>query len=151
VSTSSADGRDGFFLVVSFGRCKFQLSEQSVGIILQATLGGVAADFRPKHIFDKVFQFLVPSRNVGFHIVNIRSFSCTEYKLFFHLWGHGGPNWKLEFRNFTEEEAAQCIPVLHKCDKAKSNADAVSSQCFLSGANRTLMGHPHYHQDVNQT
>jgi hypothetical protein len=56
----------------------------------------------------------VASRRVGFHIVNIRSFSCSEYKLFFHLWGDGGPNWKLEFKKKSEEEAAQWSPFLHR-------------------------------------
>jgi hypothetical protein len=151
VSPSSAEGRGGFILVVSFGRCKFQLSEQSVSLILQAMLGGVTAEFRPNHIYGRVFQSLVVSCNVGFQIVNTISFSCTEYTLFFHLWGHGGPNWKLEFRNFSKEEAAQWILVLHKHDKAKSYADAVRSQHFISGANRIPMGRPQYHQDVNKT
>jgi hypothetical protein len=114
VSPSSADGCDDFILVVSFGRCKFKLTEQSVDLILQATLGGEAADFRPKQLSDGVFHFLVASRRVGFHIVNIRSFSCSEYKLFFHLWGDGGLNWKLEFKKKSEEEAAQWSPVLHR-------------------------------------
>jgi hypothetical protein len=35
-----------FFLFLSFGRCKYQLTDQSVGSILQTTLGGVAVDFR---------------------------------------------------------------------------------------------------------
>jgi hypothetical protein len=35
-------------LLVSVGRCKFKLSEQCIGFLLQATLGGVAVDFRPQ-------------------------------------------------------------------------------------------------------
>ena len=34
-----------FFLVASFGRCKFRLCPLSVGLLLQATIGGVAQDF----------------------------------------------------------------------------------------------------------
>jgi hypothetical protein len=40
------DGQKEFFLVASVGRCKFHLTEQCSGLPLQATLGGVAADFR---------------------------------------------------------------------------------------------------------
>jgi hypothetical protein len=39
-----------FFLLVSVGRCKYHLSKYSIGLILQATLGGVAAYFRPQRI-----------------------------------------------------------------------------------------------------
>jgi hypothetical protein len=45
-----------FYLVVSFDHCKFQFSESSVGFLLQATLGGVAADFRLQRITDRGVQ-----------------------------------------------------------------------------------------------
>lgn len=35
-----------FFLVVSFGRCRFRLSLISVGLILQAIVGGSAEDLQ---------------------------------------------------------------------------------------------------------
>jgi hypothetical protein len=79
-------GLKEFFLLVSEGRCKFQLSEITVGLLLQAILGGVAAYFRPQRILDRVFKFLVPSKNVGFHVYKLRSFSCAQYQLFFNLW-----------------------------------------------------------------
>jgi hypothetical protein len=41
-------GLKEFTLLVSVGRCKFKLSEQCIGFLLQATLGGVAVDFRPQ-------------------------------------------------------------------------------------------------------
>jgi hypothetical protein len=41
-------GFSEFFLIASVGRCKFKLCENSTGLILQATLGGSAADFRPQ-------------------------------------------------------------------------------------------------------
>jgi len=43
--TSSGSSRGAFFLVTSFGRCKFRLCPPSVGLILQATIGGSALDF----------------------------------------------------------------------------------------------------------
>jgi hypothetical protein len=47
------------FLVASFRNCKFKLSEFSVGRILQATPGGVVADFRPQQLSERVFNFVV--------------------------------------------------------------------------------------------
>jgi hypothetical protein len=48
-------------------------------------LGGSAADFRPQKISDAVFKFVVASRNVGFHIYNLKSFACDQYQIFFNL------------------------------------------------------------------
>jgi len=81
-----------FALVVAFARCKFRLDSASVGLILQATIGGHAAHFRVSKISERTFKFFVSSRQIGFFIVKRRSFSCSLYKLFFHLWGNGGPN-----------------------------------------------------------
>jgi hypothetical protein len=55
------------------------LCENSIGLILQATLHGSVADFRPQRILERVFKFLVASRNVGFHVYKLKSFSCDEY------------------------------------------------------------------------
>jgi hypothetical protein len=51
-------GLKEFFLIASFGPCKFCLNELFVGLILQATLGGgggVVADFKPVQISDHDF------------------------------------------------------------------------------------------------
>jgi hypothetical protein len=132
VSPCLAVKDDGFILVASFGRCKFKLSDHSVSLILQATLGGVVTDFRSKRISERVYQFLVASRNVSFHIAKIRSFSCDNYKLFFHLWGHGGGG-ELEdgIQIFIEEGDAQWHTVIHKQGK-KSYADAVRTRSHRS-------------------
>jgi hypothetical protein len=69
--------------------------------ILQATIGGAAADFRPKQISNRLFSFVVASRDVVFHIYKLKSFVVYEqYMVFFHLWGNGGPHWTLEYQNF---------------------------------------------------
>jgi hypothetical protein len=83
-----------FFLIVSVGRCKYKLSEQSINLILQATLGGNAIDFRPQQVSDRVFKFFVASKNVGFHIYKLRSFSCDQYQIFFNLRSNGGAHWQ---------------------------------------------------------
>jgi hypothetical protein len=72
------------------GRCKYKLSEQSISLILQATLGGNAVDFIPQQVSDRVFKFFVASKNVGFHIYKLWSFSCDQYQIFFNLRSNGG-------------------------------------------------------------
>jgi hypothetical protein len=62
---------------------------------LQATLVGVAVDFRLQLISDWVYKFVVTSRNVTFHIYNLKSYTCEQYKIF-NLWGNGGAHWDLE-------------------------------------------------------
>jgi hypothetical protein len=42
---------------------------------------------------------------VGIFIRRLVSFECSLFKLYFHLWGGGGPNWRSEFSAFTREEA----------------------------------------------
>lgn len=66
-----------FFLVLSFDRCKFRLSEASAAVILQAFIGGFAALFHVRSLGERVFCFSVASPAVGFHIYNLRSFECT--------------------------------------------------------------------------
>lgn len=101
VSLSPADS---FLLVVAFGRCKFRLTPDSVGLILQATIGGFASFFKVASLSDRVFKFTVASKEVGLIIRCLFSFECTNFKLFFHLWGGGGTDWRSEFKLFLEEE-----------------------------------------------
>ena len=94
-----------FFLVPSVGRCKFCLTSSSVGTILQSMLGGHSHAFQVVQLDDRVFRFSVFSKLVGFHIFNLLSFECSEFKIF-HLWHGGGPNYKAELRNWEAEQAA---------------------------------------------
>ena len=75
----------GFHLVLSFGRCKFRLSEENAAIILQSVIGGYACAFRLYTLSDRVFHFSVSSSTVGFHIYKLRAFECSQFKLFFNL------------------------------------------------------------------
>lgn len=103
VCSPSSDS-SSFALVVAFGRCKFRLDPCSVGIILQATIGGPAPYFRVSQLTNRTFKFFVSSKRVGFLVVNSRSFVCDQYCLSFHLWNDGGPNWKREYALFLAEE-----------------------------------------------
>lgn len=102
--SNPALGRDSFFLVASFGRCKFQLSIASVRLLLQATIGGIASDFRVSQLGDRVFRFVVSAKPVGLFITKLVSYECKLYRVFFHLWGNGGPNWRHELSLFLREE-----------------------------------------------
>ena len=129
-----------FLLVASFGHCKFKLSPSSVGAILQATIGGVADDFDVFPLADQVFHFSVSSSLVGFHIFKLRSFECSSFKVFFHLWSNGGPNWVREWRSFCAEEEAswtdvQKSPTAGKIRPSVTFADAVKS-VLLTRANK---------------
>ena len=137
-SVSPVSRGKAFLLVASFGHCKFKLTPASVGAILQATLGGVAADFDVFPLADRVFRFAVSSSLVGFHIIKLLSFECSSYKLFFHLWSNGGPNWIREWRLFCAEEAASWTVVRKGNNLIKpsvSFVDAVKNSP-LTGANR---------------
>jgi hypothetical protein len=94
-----------FFLVAPFGRYHFCLCLVLVGRILQATIGGLDADFDVLQLADRVFRFSVVDKRVGFHILKLSSFTSC-YKLFFHLWSNGGPRWEFEFAAYCKEEAS---------------------------------------------
>jgi hypothetical protein len=141
VPTSSS-----FALVVSFGRCKFCLSDVSVGSFLQAAIGGVADHFHVSQLSPRVFKFLVSSHLVGFFVRRLIFFECNCFKLYFHLWGGGGPNWRNEFSVFLhEEEASWSKPknsafISGRKKKKPSFAEIVKNPP-LSGANQIPLGH----------
>lgn len=112
---------NGFILVVSFGRCKFRLSEESVALILQATIGGSALLFHVRLLNDRVFSFMVNSHLVGFHVYKLRTFECSNYKLFFNLWHNGGPNHVLEYKQWINEEQASWTTVGGKASSSSSS------------------------------
>ncbi|KQK18674.1 hypothetical protein BRADI_1g43995v3 [Brachypodium distachyon] len=84
--------RPNFFMVASFGRCKFCRIEESV------------EEFRVCHLRDRTFRFYVTNKNIGFHIAGLNSFTCTNFVVYFHLWGFGGPDFIKEFAAWEKEE-----------------------------------------------
>jgi hypothetical protein len=100
---------DHFYMVVSFGRAKFKLTEDSVGIALEASLGGLCDDLMVTQLSERVFWFSVNAKHVGFMVYDLRSFSCAQFKCYFHLWGHGGPNWSREFALWQKECAKDWV------------------------------------------
>jgi hypothetical protein len=112
-----------FFLVISFGQCEHRLHPQSVGYFLQVTIGGSAGDFKVFQLADRVFRLSIFSKQVGFFIVNLRSFECSDFKDYFHLWNSGGLNWVKEFSLFQEEEASSWILPPRIASDRRSYAD----------------------------
>jgi hypothetical protein len=119
-----------FFLVLSFDRCKFRLSEHSAALILQSVIGGHAHSFNVIRLDNRVFRFSVHSQEVGFHIYKLRSFECSNFKIFFNLWHNGGPNFEIEFRNWESEQAKEWVQVA-----TRSSKPAPANQVRLTGAN----------------
>jgi hypothetical protein len=88
-----------------------------------------------------VFKVVVASRNVSFHIYNLKSFACDQYKKKFNLWGRGGPNWIAECRKFLLEEDSQWTMVHHRKHSMKLSYHDVTRQGYrLTGANRVPLG-----------
>jgi hypothetical protein len=109
-----------FFLVLSFGRCKFRLTEAVAAALLQSVIGGIVENFRILPLGDRVFRFSVSSQAVGFHVYKLRSFECSLFKLYFNLWHGGGANYMSEFRRWQHDEAAEWTMVGKKKQSSSS-------------------------------
>lgn len=82
--------------MVSFNRSTVRINGDSVGLILQSCLGGVAEDFQVSWLKDWCFQFKVSSKSVGFMVYRILSIRCNLFYLHFSLWRDGGPDYVKE-------------------------------------------------------
>jgi hypothetical protein len=118
------NSRSAFFLVISFGCCKHRLSPHSVGLLLQSTIEGNEDAFRVFQLAPRVFRFSVSSKNVGFFIASLRSYDCSEFKAYFHLWNSCGLNWKQEYATFAQEEASSWRQVSKVGSSSGSYLDA---------------------------
>jgi hypothetical protein len=92
-----------FTMVVCFGRTSFRLSEDSASIALEAAIGGFCGSLKVSSLRERVYFFVVSSKQVGFDVLNLRSYVCPKFKCYFHLWGNGGPNWTREFNAWQKE------------------------------------------------
>jgi hypothetical protein len=117
-----------FLLACSFGRAKFKLGIDIVGLALESCIGGLCDNLTVVQLSDRVFRFSVSSRFVGFMINSIRSFSCEQFKCHFHLWGNGGPNWIKEFRLWQKESNAEWTLVSPNKKRTDAAMRALRSQ-----------------------
>lgn len=87
-----------FFLLATFRRYLFRLTEDSVSLALQSCLGGHASDFHVKFLSTNHFQFSVFSKYVGIEIYRLRRVTTGSFDVYFHLWNNGTPHWEREKR-----------------------------------------------------
>lgn len=90
VASPSPDEASSFWLVAAFSRSRLKLHEHSIGSILQSVLGGTAISFVVVEIEDGFFKFTVISKAVGLFVYKLRSFKCSAFRVFFHLWNENG-------------------------------------------------------------
>jgi hypothetical protein len=112
-----------------------------VGLLLQSSVGGEAGLFRVSQLADRVFRFLLSCRIVGFAVYRLRSYSCSMFKAYLHLWNSGGPNWFIEWQRYSVEESKSWKLVSHRCSSLASFAK-MARKPALSGANSVPLGRP---------
>jgi len=85
-----------FFLLVTFRRFLFRLTEDTVPLALQSCLGGKALDFHVQFLSNNHFRFSVFSKDVGFFVYKLRRVITNMFDIYFHLWNNGTPHWERE-------------------------------------------------------
>ena len=83
---------DLFFLLDTFRRFLFWLTEDSVSLALQSCLGGRAEGFHVQFLSTNHFRFSVSCKQVGFHVYRLRRVISSQFDVYFHLWNNGMPN-----------------------------------------------------------
>ena len=85
-------------------------------------------------------------KEVGFFISHQRSFVCPQFKCFFHLWGHGGPDWEKEFRLWQSECNQEWTLVSPSKRRARLGLEAMKHALTKSSlCSRSSGPHPHNH------
>lgn len=117
VHHASSSPRGSFFLLATFRRSLFRLSEESVSLVLQSCLGGIAESYHVLEVSHNHFRFSVSNKAVGFFIYNLKRVIGTSFDVYFHLWSNGAPHWEREKRLWEAEEAKKWSTVLSKAKK----------------------------------
>jgi hypothetical protein len=120
-------------MIVAFGRCRFRLNEDFTANCLSKILGGPASAFHASQIEDRIFFFLVSSKQIGFQVYKIRNFVCNDFELFFQLYNEAGLSYA---RAHINPKPNPWVDV-----RGKSYAAVARKQSsLLSGANRVPIG-----------
>jgi hypothetical protein len=110
----------GFFLLVSFSRNRFRLTEESVSICLQSVLGGQASDFRPFLMEDQIFKFSVSSKSVAFMVLALSPVAEDLFKLAFFLCNDSGFHHALRFAKIDSGPSFSWEPARKKKSEVSS-------------------------------
>jgi hypothetical protein len=86
------------------------------------------------------FRFSFSCKVVGFAVYHLRSYSCSVFKAYLHLWNSGGPNWFIEWQRYSAEESKSWKLVSHRRSSPALFA-IMSRKPALSGANLVPLGH----------
>lgn len=126
-----------FFLLVTFRRFLFRLTEDTVALALQSCLGGKALDFHVQFLSNNHFRFSVFSKDVGFFVYKLRRVITNMFDIYFHLWNNGTPHWEREKHAWEIEQEREWTKVLSRSSK-KAAAKASKSQKKVSFAKQLV-------------
>jgi hypothetical protein len=70
--------------------------------------------FHVRLLQNNCFSFLVANKSVGLLIYSLKSYSCQQFHLFFHLWRNGGPDWYKEYSQWIIEQDKEWTTVKPK-------------------------------------
>lgn len=127
VHHASSDVNGSFFLLATFRRYTFRLTEETVSFALASCLGGSPAGFHVLFLSDHHFRFSVSCKSVGFHIYALRRFIGISFDVYFHLWSNGVPHWEREKRLWEEEQEKEWTKVLSKNKKVQIKSSSRKS------------------------
>src|SRR5437762_450272 len=85
----SSSPAGSFFLLVTFRRFTFHLTEESVALALQSCIGGSGPGFHVTYLKDRHLWVSVASKVVGFHVYkNHTRFIGWSFDVYFHMWNN---------------------------------------------------------------
>lgn len=111
VHHQSPSPRGSFFLLATFRRFLFRLSEESIALVLESCLGGHAPFFHVVEVSHNHFRFSVANKAVGFFVYGLCRVIGSAFDVYFHLWSNGTPHWEREKRPWEAEEAKKWTEV----------------------------------------